>query len=100
MSHLPPHMFPKGDPKSLPAKFISSYRNPKDLSVSAYYHMNSMMKRVGKSMPFDAAMIKMFPMYEQMIKHMKYWWLARGMTCLLCSLVKVPSNSVMYRQWL
>ena len=61
-SHLPPHVFPRGDPKLLPAKFISSYRNPKDLLVSGYFHMNSMMKRIGKPMSFDAGMIAMFPL--------------------------------------
>ena len=84
-SHLPPHVFPRGDPKLLPAKFISSYRNPKDLLVSGYFHINSMMKRIGKPMSFDAGMIAMFPLIEELLKYMKYWWLARGVLCsLIC----------------
>ena len=82
-THLAPHLFPpKGDPKSSPAKFISSYRNPKDYMVSFYFHLRSMMQ--GKPFPFDKYM-------EEAIAHggdtmdniIKYWWLARGINTLI-----------------
>ena len=77
-SHLPAHLFPKGDPKSLPAKFIAVYRNPKDMAVSAYYHMNSMKKVIGKSTPFDAFMPIFYSMVGAFLEQIKHWWLERG----------------------
>ena len=76
-SHQPYEMVPGGLPHTSPAKYIYIMRNPKDVCISGWYHINNMMKQFDKSVSWEDHMEQILSKetpFGGWFYHVLGWW--------------------------
>ena len=74
-SHLPYELVPGGLPHATTAKYIYVMRNPKDVCVSRWHHLNKI--QTGKETPWDDFLAQMFTKkmpFAGWFDHVLGWW--------------------------
>ena len=74
-SHLPYELVPGGIPHTTCAKYICVMRNPKDICVSAWHHLNNMMQQFDVTIPWEEHVGQFLKApYAGWFDHVLGWW--------------------------
>ena len=91
-THLPYHLMPGGAPSLHPhSKYINVYRNPRDVAVSLFHHLNAMRETPNEWDYFIEKFLEGDVIYGSYFKYVSGWLEHRG-ACNQAGLFEVPRN--------